>query len=136
MQDSGLKRVVRDTKALAAKFGSDFPRIVAVDEQGDAVTLTLEVSPDLVWFRGHFPDQPVLPGIIQLHWAVSVAAVLYAHDEPPQHIKRLKFSNVIVPPRTVVLTLVPHGDLEVQFSIRSDGAQHSQGRLVFPEPGR
>jgi hypothetical protein len=72
--------------------------------------------------------------VIQLHWAAEVAAILFGLEGPPQHIKRLKFSNVIVPPRTVRLHLEQHGDREVQFRVESDGQQNAQGRLAYRGP--
>ena len=133
MQDSSLKRFIRDPAQLPEQINGDFPRVVAVDENDGAVTLRLEVTPDLSWFHGHFPGEPVLAGIIQTHWAVQAASVLFGLEGPPQHIKRLKFSNIIVPPRVIELTLARHGEHEVQFQIQGEGLQHSQGRLVFPE---
>lgn len=136
MQDSSLKRFIRDPAQLSEQISGDFPRISAIEQDGGAVTLALDITPDLSWFRGHFPGEPVLAGIVQTHWAVQAASVLFGLDGPPQHVKRLKFSNVIVPPRAVTLTLVRHGEREVQFQMQGEGLQHSQGRLVFPGPGR
>lgn len=134
MQDSLLKRFIRDPAQLREQISGDFPRVIAIDEDADGVTLRLDVTPDLSWFQGHFPDEPVLAGIIQTHWAVQTAAALFGLEGSPQRIKRLKFSNVIVPPRVIELMLARHGDYEVQFQIQGEGLQHSQGRLVFPEP--
>jgi hypothetical protein len=75
----------------------------------------------------------VLPGVVQLHWATIVASRLFDFDRPPTRIKRLKFSNVIIPPCEVELLLERHGADEVQFRIHSKDDQHSQGRLVFAE---
>ena len=136
MQDSSLKRFIRDPAKLSSQIGGDFPRILAIHADSDAVTLQLDVTPDLSWFRGHFPGEPVLAGIIQTHWAVQAASVLFGLDGPPQHIKRLKFSNVIVPPRIVELMVARHGQREVQFRIQGEALQHSQGRLIFPESGQ
>ena len=133
MQDSSLKRFIRDPAQLSERVSGDFPRVVALDEDDDQLRLSLDVSPELSWFQGHFPGEPVLPGIIQVHWASEVASILFDLEGPPQHIKRLKFSNVIVPPRIIELTLARHGDREVQFQVQGEGLQHSQGRLVFPE---
>ena len=133
MQESSLKRFIRDPAQLSQQISGDFPRIVAIDEVGGEVTLRLDVTPDLSWFQGHFPGEPVLAGIIQTHWAVQAASVLFDLDGTPQHIKRLKFSNIIVPPRTIELTLARHGENEVQFQIQGEALQHSQGRLIFPE---
>ena len=136
MQDSLLKRYARDPAALSEQINGDFPRVISIVEDAGEVTLQLEVTPELAWFQGHFPGEPVLAGIIQAHWAAEVASALFGFDAPPQQIKRLKFSSIIAPPRTIDLELARHGDSEVQFRIRSAGTQHSQGRLVFPEPAR
>lgn len=132
MQDSLLSRYVRNPATLSEQVTGDVPRIASINAVGDEVTLSLEITPELAWFEGHFPDQPVLAGIIQVHWAAEVASALYGLAGPPQHIKRLKFSNVIVPPRTVELVVAKHGISEVQFTMRSGDQQHAQGRLVFP----
>ena len=132
MQDSLLKRYARDPAALSEQINGDFPRVISIAEDAGEVTLQLEVTPELAWFQGHFPGEPVLAGIIQAHWAAEVASALFGFDAPPQQIKRLKFSNIIVPPRTLELVLTRHGDNEVQFGIRSAETPHSQGRLVFP----
>ena len=132
MQDSLLSRYVRDPAKLSEQITGDFPRIASIAADGSDVMLSLEVTPELAWFQGHFPGQPVLPGIIQVHWAAEVASALFGLAGPPQHIKRLKFSNVIVPPRTVELVVTRHENNEVQFAMRSADQQHAQGRLVFP----
>jgi 3-hydroxymyristoyl/3-hydroxydecanoyl-(acyl carrier protein) dehydratase len=134
MQDSLLKRFIREPAQLSERISGDFPRVIAIDDDGGQVTLQLDVTPDLSWFRGHFPGEPVLAGIIQTHWAVQAASALFGLEGTPQHIKRLKFSNIIVPPRVIELMLTRHGEHEVQFQIQGKGLQHSQGRLIFPEP--
>ena len=110
-----------------------FPRILSCSEAENQTVLQLDVSPKLAWFRGHFPGQPILPGVVQLHWAAIVASRLFGYDCPPQRIKRLKFSNVIIPPCVVELLLERYGLHEVQFRVRGESEQHSQGRLVFAE---
>lgn len=114
--------------------GGSFPRTLSCAEMPDAYCLLLHVTPDLSCFRGHFPGQPVLPGIVQLHWATLVAAAHFGFKDPPQHIKRLKFSNVIIPPRIVELRLERIDQLQVQFNFQGLGQQNSQGRLVFGAP--
>lgn len=111
------------------------PRILSGFGGDDRFSLLLEVSSELSWFEGHFPGQPVLPGIIQLHWANVIATALFELDGLPHHIKRLKFSNVIVPPRIVELVLERPAANEVQFRIHGAGLQNSQGRLVFGASG-
>lgn len=111
-----------------------FPDVASVEAETDTVRVVIDVHPELSWFAGHFPGQPVLPGIVQTHWAVLVSRALFGFDEAPPDIKRLKFKNIIVPPRTVTLTLVRHGETEVQFRFASPGEDNSEGRLAFAGP--
>jgi 3-hydroxymyristoyl/3-hydroxydecanoyl-(acyl carrier protein) dehydratase len=112
--------------------GGGFPRVLAIDDEPPATRLHLDVSENLSWFRGHFPGQPVLPGIVQLHWAVLVCRALYGFGDAPQEVKRLKFKNIVVPPRTLELLVMRHGEHEVQFRFSSDADENSEGRIVFP----
>ena len=111
------------------------PRIISGFHNDGRYILLLEIAPDLSWFAGHFPGQPVLPGIIQLHLANVIACALFGLDGPPIHIKRLKFSNIIVPPRVVELVLEQPGPSDVQFRVHGAGKQNSQGHLVYGNPG-
>jgi 3-hydroxymyristoyl/3-hydroxydecanoyl-(acyl carrier protein) dehydratase len=110
-----------------------FPRILSVADDAANIRLCLDISHDLSWFRGHFPGQPVLPGVIQLHWAVIVACACFDFAEAPTAIKRLKFKKIITPPQVVDLSVSVQRANEVQFGFFSSGAQYSEGRLVFPE---
>lgn len=134
MQDSLLKRFVREPALLTEQVTGDFPAVISIEAGQHEVAIALDITTGLAWFRGHFPGQPVLPGVVQLHWAAEVAAILFGHEGPPRQVKRLKFSNVIVPPRIVELHLEQHGDREVQFRVHGDGRHNSQGRLVYPGP--
>jgi hypothetical protein len=132
-QDFTYRICAVDNTSLPQESGA-MPRILSCIENPDGFCLLLDVTPDLSWFRGHFPGQPVLPGIVQLHWATLVASALFGFEDPPQQIKRLKFSKVIVPPRIVELQLALIDPLQVQFNFQGLGQQNSQGRLVFAEP--
>jgi len=139
MRDLDLKRSLGEHSLLAGgvrlpRESQNFPRILSCVENPDEFCLSLDVTPGLSWFRGHFPGQPVLPGIVQMHWAILVASALFGLETPPQHIKRLKFSKVIVPPRVVELRLQRLDPFQVQFNFQSLDQQNSQGRLVFAEP--
>jgi hypothetical protein len=75
----------------------------------------------------------VLPGIVQIHWAVIVSLASFGYHDLPAEIKRLKFKRVVTPPRIIELTLSRPCGNEVQFEYASLGQQHSQGRLIFTE---
>ena len=89
------------------------------------------MSTELDWFRCHFPGQPVLPGVVQLHWAVLVATACFDVSGVPTEIKRLKFKKVFTPPQSLELTLQMRGSSETQFRFSHADDQYSEGRLVF-----
>ena len=110
-----------------------FPRVLSMADEPPATRIVLDVSEELSWFRGHFPGQPVLPGIVQLHWATLVSRQLYGFGNVPREIKRLKFKNVVIPPRELELTVTRKGDREVGFNFQSLGDVNSEGYIVFAD---
>ena len=116
---------------LPAADGS-FPHVRSVAVDAECLRVTLDVTPDLNCFRGHFPGQPVLPGVVQLHWAVLVAKAWLGWAGVPTEIKRLKFKKVLTPPQDLELTLRLCGAAEAQFRFSYAGEEYSEGRLVFP----
>jgi 3-hydroxymyristoyl/3-hydroxydecanoyl-(acyl carrier protein) dehydratase len=121
-----------DTRLVRLPGSShSFPRILSVADDPPGIRLCLDIPADLSWFRGHFPNQPVLPGIVQLHWAIIISCALFEFAGPPDQIKRLKFKKVVIPPRVLELLVTRHGQQEVQFEFCSLGEQNSQGKLVF-----
>ena len=110
-----------------------FPNILSRLEDGDTRRYELDISEELIWFRGHFPGYPVLPGVVQLRWAVELSQENFAIRTVPGEVMRLKFKSIIVPPIAVELTLVQLGPSRVQFGYTGQGQEYSQGQLIFPE---
>lgn len=110
---------------------SEFPRVLSVKDDVDELRLQLEVSPELDGFRGHFPGNPVLAGIVQLHWAARFSGELFNFQSVPVEIKRLKFKNVVQPPATLTLVLHKRADSQIEFEFSSVKQSHSTGVLVY-----
>jgi len=121
-----------DTRSISLPDANDnFPRVLTAAVDGPKVCFGMDISQDLSWFRGHFPDMPILPGVVQLHWAVIVARAVFEFSDSPLEIKRLKFKNVVIPPQELELSVSVHALTEVQFDFHSSDDQFSLGRLVF-----
>lgn len=108
------------------------PNVLGITIESQITSIRLDVADGLSWFRGHFPGQPVLPGIVQVHWAVQACQILYGFMHPPMEIRRLKFKRVITPPRPVTLRLFRQDKYGVQFVFASRDDEHSEGKLIFP----
>lgn len=72
------------------------------------VVLDLEIAASLLWFQGHFPDHPILPGVVQLDWAAHFARTELGLSLPAAREFQIKFKAVIRPGDRVALALRHH----------------------------
>lgn len=104
-----------------------------LDHQGDDTSSTIQlfIPAHLAYFDGHFPDHPILPGIVQLEWACLLAnSHLKLKPYHTMTIKQLKFMQVILPETYISLHLQYRHDL-LHFSYATKTHQCSSGRVVF-----
>lgn len=92
----------------------------------------LIVPPELFFLRGHFPDTPVLPGIVQVHWAISLARLGLPLKPTFFGVEALKFHRIIGSETRLKLVL-EHVEKtgKLNFSYTSGLGLHSQGRILF-----
>lgn len=114
------------------------PERLGVATEGDTVVVTLRIQPELCYFEGHFADVPILPGVVQVDWAVREAKSRFGIDRPFLRLEALKFFQVASPGYVLRLTLSRkqglsrnHGREKVAFEYVSKAGQHSSGRIVF-----
>lgn len=98
-------------------------------EHSDA-TFHFMLPPSLFWFKGHFPEQALLPGVTQIHWALHYAQEAFALDLAFSGIDVVKFQRPLFPNESIVLTLAWNSDkskLSFQYSCQDTIA--SSGRI-------
>jgi acyl-coenzyme A synthetase/AMP-(fatty) acid ligase len=129
-QGKRLPEVMRDLFERPAPVIE--PRIVGQSVVPPRGVFKLVVPPDLFYLEGHFPGRPVLPGVVQLHWAIGLARRYLDPGPAFKGIEGLKFHRIIEPDVPVTLTLelaIPAGKLH--FRYESELGVHSQGRILF-----
>lgn len=114
------------------------PERLSVSQEGDQWQLQLAIPPDLAHFTGHFPQTPVLPGVVQIDWAIGLARELIA-DLPPsfQGMEVLKFQQLARPGDRLSLTLrFDRERSKLHFAYRNgeDDAPCSSGRILLGDP--
>ena len=117
---------------LAAPRPTQVEPLSAVEQDGEW-RLELEVPLDLAHFTGHFPQTPVLPGVVQVDWAQQLASRLIV-DLPPRFsgMEVLKFQQLARPGDRLQLTLrfdAARGKL--YFAYRNGEAACSSGRILL-----
>lgn len=122
---------------LAAAFE---PRVEGMDvlaeaRSGDTLHYELRVPRTLAHFAGHFPGLPILPGVVQLDWAIRLAAEHVPSVRAVASIDRLKFMAPVLPGAVLKLTLAHDAARRrVQFAYRMDGRDCASGVIVYREP--
>jgi acyl-coenzyme A synthetase/AMP-(fatty) acid ligase len=83
-------------------------------------------------FDGHFPGTPILPGVVQLQWAVHWARERFGIAAAVARLEALKFQQVIPPGTEVALALQWHAArCTLAFRYESAAGSHASGRVVF-----
>lgn len=80
---------------------------IVLDERrdDDAFVLRLALPLDLACFAEHFPEAPVLPGVLQIGWALALAVPRLGTPATCRNIDQLKFQRLMRPGDEVELTL-------------------------------
>ena len=120
-------------KELHQQFPSpDWPEFLDAQLSGTTYTLRLYVNPDIRWFAGHFPEQPILAGVVQTHWAAELGKFLFDITQDVLRIDNLKFQSVILPGQTLhlILDYLPEANT-LKFSYRSTDLNFSEGKFLF-----
>lgn len=109
------------------------PEVLLVQRQHEqSVSLQLLIPPALHYFENHFQGFPILPGVVQLNWAIH-----YAHEHLPVSgsflmMENIKFQSAVLPGARMELSLelVPEKH-HLEFIYSNDEKKYSSGRIVF-----
>jgi 3-hydroxymyristoyl/3-hydroxydecanoyl-(acyl carrier protein) dehydratase len=120
---------------MDALLQSPLPRDVELtdEREDDGVwTLSLRVPIDLVYFPGHFPQAPVLPGAVQVAWALSLASTRLVTPLRCNAMEALKFQQLMRPGDCADLTLRHDATRhKLHFAYRDGDKAYSSGRLAW-----
>lgn len=90
---------------------------IDISEAGE-ISTEVRVLPVSQWFSGHFPDEPILPGIAQLGIVYDTVCGARKRLFSPAGFSRVKFKKIIRPQDCLKITIAPKADKEGVFTFR------------------
>ncbi len=110
--------------------------VVSYHASGDLgafkIDASLEFRPDFPAFQGHFPGNPILPGIVQLACVRILAARFLERQLFSSVLSNIKFRDMVRPGQSVDITLSgeeENGIWNVRFNINSSEAAIATGDM-------
>lgn len=107
-----------------------YPNIVKLENDGQNAEITLIFPKNSNFFKGHFPDFPILPGVVQLFFAKEFARDIFNLYFVPQKVKKVKFSSIIKPEMKVKLVLTRNEKL-IEYKYIDEEKTFSSGTFVL-----
>lgn len=95
------------------------------------------VAPQLACFDGHFPGQPLLPGVVQIEWAMALADNLWPQALAAQKfagMSRVKFKAPIKPKAVLAMELKLTGSAQgngAALTIKSADQILTSAQLIY-----
>ncbi|OCG46922.1 hypothetical protein A9G35_04515 [Gilliamella sp. Choc5-1] len=110
---------------------------IIIDVNETEADIEFTVPSDLFWFKGHFPIQPLLPGVAQLSWVIYYAQKCFGKQLTLSSMDLVKFQCPVLPEDHLILHLVWYKEtnkLEFKYTIVSldnNKKVASSGRLTL-----
>ena len=82
------------------------------------LTAEVDFPGDSPWFDGHFPQDPVLPGIAQVAVAHDLIRRAFGDELPIREIGRLRFKRKVSPADRLSVTITPGDASENVYRFR------------------
>ena len=106
------------------------PIVLNLEHNQNHLSADFYFDDTLEYFKGHFPHFPILPGVIQLHFAFYFMKLYFDAEFKNFNIHKLKFSSLIVPNKLIHFTLSKLSDDEYSFLFGTEEKTYSSGKIV------
>ncbi len=109
-----------------------FPEILDETIEDQGIVLALHIPEGLAYFAGHFDEIAVVPGVVQIQWAVFYARQYLGLNGSFEHMEVIKFKELLLPGQQLELSLYYRQALgKLTFCYRSETTEYSSGRIYF-----
>jgi len=122
--------------ALESLFRPVRPHPEWVVVEAAHATARMHIAADLAVFDGHFPGQPILPGVAQVDWAIAWGRERFGIAAAFLRLEALKFHLPVAPGAQLEAEWHWNAAADtLRFEFRSALGVHCNGRAVFANAG-
>jgi hypothetical protein len=134
----GMGKVSR--AVLVPLFRSSFDPLVTTpqrlkkSETPRGLTLRVRVPETLAYLEGHFPNQPIVPGVVQIQWVAEAAMAWLRKRFVVRRMDAIKFKTPLLPGHEFSIVIehaLSEGEALLRFSLMDGETLFSSGRLVL-----
>jgi 3-hydroxyacyl-[acyl-carrier-protein] dehydratase len=121
---------------------NDFFRISNTESSATEIWAELFINADHQIFEGHFPNQPVVPGVCMMQMIKEIVEHIIGKHTNLVEAADMKFLAVIDPGKnnlvqaTIKYTIVGNGSLNIEASIYKDELVHFKCKCQLQVSGR
>ena len=106
------------------------PQVLSSTASGDSAVYRIRVPPALEHLRGHFPGFPILPGIVQLDWAVRFGRLHFQGLAESSGVDNFKCQALVFPDAELTLEL-RREESGLHFRYFDAQRTYSSGKILF-----
>lgn len=105
----------------------NFYHIEAIEITGSEVKATLSINAAHIIFKGHFPSQPIVPGVCMVQMIKELLEMAVDHPTNLIQSAEIKFLAIIDPEKNNVVSAA------LQYSMAEDAALHVSAKIFNAE---
>lgn len=110
------------------------PAHEVVEQSGERLVIAMELQADMPCFAGHFEELPVLPGVVQIGWALALAQRHFGKTFVHRSLHSVKFQQLVRPPVQLTLSLQWLAERELlKFTYSNKRGRCSSGAISVSE---
>ncbi|MEO8086710.1 MAG: 3-hydroxyacyl-ACP dehydratase [Bacteroidota bacterium] len=87
------------------KLLNDFFKILSIEKSVSKISVAVELNPAHEIFKGHFPGNPVVPGVCMVQMLKEILSHIYKKEFTLQEASQLKFLAILNPTEVQVLNV-------------------------------
>ena len=109
---------------------NDFFKILSVEKGGDNYNVAVELNPAHEIFNGHFPGNPVVPGVCMVQMVKDILKHIFQKEFTMKQASQLKFLAILNPNEVLQLNVGLSILKEDESGLTVSGT-FQKGELVF-----